>query len=95
MEDHSSSMRGIINDLLRSLSAALLHTDDLIMKIERDSVGFSDAILTNQQLSRSIELFLELRWECHYFCEHLFNNNLSNKSESLLINQDLLKRNLV
>ena len=96
MENHSSLIRGIINDLLRSLSAALVHIDDLIMKIERDSVVFQDAALTNKQLSRSIELFLNLRSECICFIDNLLNNsNLSNESENLIKSQDLLNRNLV
>lgn len=69
MENHSSIIRGLINDLLRALSASLVHVDDLIMKLERNSDGFPDAILTNEQLSRSIELFLELRTECNYLHE--------------------------
>lgn len=69
MENHSSIIRGLINDLLRTLSASLVHVDDLIMKLERSSDGFPDAILTNEQLSRSIELFLELRSECNYLHE--------------------------
>jgi hypothetical protein len=82
MENHSSIIRGLINDLLRSLSAALVHVDDLIMKVERNSNAFPDAILTNEQLSRSIELFLELRSECNYFLEHLFVHNHTSLNES-------------
>ena len=73
MENHSPIIRGLINDLLRSLSAALVHLDDLIMKIERNSEGFSDAFLTNEQLSRSIELFLGLHSECNYVLNQIFN----------------------
>jgi hypothetical protein len=43
------------------------------MKIERDSEGFSDAFLTNQQLSRSIGLFLDLRSECNCLFDQLLN----------------------
>lgn len=75
MENQHSLIRGLINDLLRSLSAALVHVDNLIMKIEKNSEGFSEAMLTNEQLSRSIELFLELRSECNYFLDQLFNEN--------------------
>jgi hypothetical protein len=77
MENHSYIIRGLINDLLRTLSASLVHVDDLIMKLERNSDGFPDAILTNEQLSRSIELFLELRSECNYLHEErcLKHNN--------------------
>lgn len=75
MENQHSLIRGLINDLLRSLSAALVHVDNLIMKIEKNSEGFSEAMLTNEQLSRSIELFLELRSECNYFLDQSFNEN--------------------
>ena len=51
----------------------MVHLDDLIMKIERNSEGFSDAFLTNEQLSRSIELFLGLRSECNYVLNQIFN----------------------
>ena len=79
MENHSNIMRGLINDLLRSMSAALVHLDGLIMKIDKNSDGFSDVILTNEQLSRSIELFLDLRSECNYLLDQIFNakNKLS------------------
>jgi CheY-like chemotaxis protein len=89
MEDNASNIRGLINDLLRSLSAALVHVDDLIMKVERNSNAFPDAILTNEQLSRSIELFLDLRSECNYLLEHLFvdNHNSLNKSAKLTISK--------
>ena len=71
-----------MNDLLRSMSAALVHLDDLIMKIDKNSDGFPDMILTNEQLSRSIELFLNLRSECSYFLDTYFvrNKNALDKS---------------
>jgi CheY-like chemotaxis protein len=81
MENRSSIIRGLINDLMHSLTAALVHVDDLIMKIDKNSENFSDAWLTNEQLGRSIELFLELRLASYYFDEHLLN-----KSNSFLIN---------
>ena len=89
MEAHSSIIRGLINDLLRALSASLVHVDDLIMKLERSSDGFLDAMLTNEQLSRSIELFLDLRSECNYFREQLFDKktNLLKKSAIFATNQ--------
>ena len=88
MENQPSLIRGLINDLLRSLSAALVHVDDLIMKIERDSEGFSDAFLTNQQLSKSIELFLDLRSECNYFLDQI--GNTKDKSSVQLPTRKLL-----
>ena len=93
MENHSSIIRRLINDLLRSLSAALVHVDDLIMRIERNSDEYSDAILTNEQLSRSIEIFLNLRLECNYFLDQLcINNNTLKESTKLSISQ--FKKNM-
>ena len=82
MEKHSSILRGLVNDLLRSLSAALVHVDDLIMKVERNSDVFPDAVLTNEQLSRSIELFMDLRSECSYLIEQLFIRHNYSREES-------------
>ena len=83
MENHSSIIRRLINDLLRSLSAALIHVDDLIMKIEKNSDKFSDAMFTNKQLSRSVELFLDLRSECNYFLEQLSIENNTLLTETI------------
>ena len=90
MENHSPIIRTLINELLRSLSAALVHVNDLIMKVERNSDLFPDAILTNEQLSRSIELFLDLRSECYYLLEQLLfkHRNSTNESTNLSINAD-------
>jgi hypothetical protein len=86
MENHTFIIRGLINDLLRTLSASLVHVDDLIMKLERNSDGFPDAILTNEQLSRSIELFLELRSECHYLHEQRCEPQELNKQNKVKCN---------
>lgn len=75
-------LRGLINDLLRSLSAALVHVDELIMKVEKNSDIFPDAVLTNEQLSRSIELFMDLRAECSYLIEQLFSKHKHSIEES-------------
>lgn len=86
MEEHSSIMRGLVNDLLRSLSAALVHVDDLIMKVEMNSDAFPDVILTNEQLSRSIKLFLDLRSECSFFIERLLVEHKNSIHESAKVN---------
>jgi hypothetical protein len=77
MEDYSGHIRGLINDLLRSLSSALIHLDDLMMKIDRDSAMFPDVCLTNEQLERSVEVFVELRSQSNHLFEHLsvFDDN--------------------
>jgi hypothetical protein len=93
MEEQSSIIRSLINDILRSLSAALVHVDDLILKINKNSDEFSDVILTNEQLSRSVELFLDLRSECNCFLDQLFvNKNNSLKENNSTISQ--VKHNL-
>jgi hypothetical protein len=80
MENHSLHIRGLINDLLRSLSAALVHLDDLIIKMDRHSEIFQEVCLTNEQLERSVEVFLELRSQSDSLLEHLsdYDNNLLN-----------------
>jgi hypothetical protein len=80
MEDYSSHIRGLINDLLRSLSAALVHLDDLMLKIDRNSDMFPDVCLTNEQLERSVEVFVELRSQSNHLFEHLsvYDDNYGN-----------------
>jgi len=82
MEDYSGHIRGLINDLLRSLSAALIHLDDLMIKMDRDSDMFSDVCLTNEQLERSVEVFVELRSQSNHLFEHLsvYDDNYENTS---------------
>ncbi|MHB9073627.1 MAG: hypothetical protein ACYC6G_08890 [Desulfobaccales bacterium] len=77
MEDYSGHIRGLINDLLRSLSAALIHLDDLMLKIDKNSDMFPDVCLTNEQLERSVEVFVELRSQSNHLFEHLsaFDDN--------------------
>ena len=71
MEDYPYHIRGLINDLLRSLSAALVHLDDLLIKMDRNSDLFPEVCLTNEQLERSVEVFLELRSQSNHLFEHL------------------------
>ncbi|MFA4904530.1 MAG: hypothetical protein WC600_17485 [Desulfobaccales bacterium] len=80
MEDYSGHIRGLINDLLRSLSSALIHLDDLMLKIDRDSDMFPDVCMTNEQLERSVEVFVELRSQSNHLFEHLsvYDDNYEN-----------------
>ena len=82
MENYPLHIRELINDLLRSLSAALVHLDDLIMKIDRNSDIFPEVCLTDEQLGRSVEIFLELRSQSNHLMEHLsdYDNNLFDKA---------------
>jgi CheY-like chemotaxis protein len=63
MEALPSSIRGLINDLTRTLTGSLVHMDDLLLHLNHDSGEFDDAWLANHQLERALEFFLELRSE--------------------------------
>jgi hypothetical protein len=81
MHNYPLHIRALINDLLRSLSAALVHLDDLIIKMDRNSEIFQEVCLTDEQLGRSVEIFLELRSQSNYLLEHLsaYDNNCLDK----------------
>jgi CheY-like chemotaxis protein len=63
MEALPSTIRGLINDLTRTLTASLVHMDDLFLHLDNDSCEFDDAWLANHQLERALEFFIELRSE--------------------------------
>ena len=63
MEKPLSTIRGLINDLTRTLSGSLVHMDDLLLHLDNDSSEFDDAWLANHQLERALEFFIELRSE--------------------------------
>jgi CheY-like chemotaxis protein len=63
MEALPSSIRGLINDLTRTLTGTLVHMDDLLLHLDTDSGEFDDARLANHQLERALEFFIELRSE--------------------------------
>ncbi len=56
-------LRGFINDLTRTLTASMVHLDDLLLELDEDSEEFDHAWLVNQQLGRALEFFLEMRSE--------------------------------
>jgi CheY-like chemotaxis protein len=58
-----STIRGLINDLTRTLTGSMVHMDDLLLRLDNDSGEFDDAWLANQQLERALEFFIELRSE--------------------------------
>ncbi|MCK9376358.1 MAG: response regulator [Syntrophobacterales bacterium] len=64
MENAPCPMRGLINDLARTLMATMVHFDNLLLQLDHDSEGFGEAWLANQQLQRALEFFFELRSEC-------------------------------
>ena len=63
MEVLPSTIRGLINDLTRTLTGSLVHMDDLLLHLDNDSGEFDDAWLANHQLERALEFFIELRSE--------------------------------
>jgi CheY-like chemotaxis protein len=63
MESPPSTIRGLINDLTRTLTGSLVHMDDLLLQLDNDSEEFDDAWLANHQLERALEFFIELRSE--------------------------------
>jgi len=63
MEAAPSTIRGLINDLTRTLTGSLVHMDDLLLHLDNDSGEFDDARLANHQLERALEFFIELRSE--------------------------------
>jgi CheY-like chemotaxis protein len=63
MEEPPSTIRGLINDLTRTLTGSLVHMDDLLLHLDNDSGEFDDARLANHQLERALEFFIELRSE--------------------------------
>jgi CheY-like chemotaxis protein len=56
-------LRGFINDLTRTLTASMVHLDDLLLELDEDSEEFDHAWLLNRQLGRALEFFLEMRAE--------------------------------
>jgi len=54
-------IRGLINDLTRTLAASLIHLDDLLLDLDKKSAFFDHAVLLDQQLGRALEFFLEMR----------------------------------
>lgn len=54
-------IRGLINDLTRTLAASLIHLDDLLLDLDKNSSFIDHAVLLDQQLGRALEFFLEMR----------------------------------
>jgi len=55
------SPRGLINDLIRTLTSAMVHMDDLFLNLDRNLEQFDDALLADQQLSMALGYLIELR----------------------------------
>jgi CheY-like chemotaxis protein len=55
------SPRGLINDLVRTITAAIVHMDDMLLNLDRNLEEFDDAILADQQLCMALGYLIELR----------------------------------
>ncbi|MFZ0050722.1 MAG: hypothetical protein WAK96_03020, partial [Desulfobaccales bacterium] len=60
MDELPSSIRGLINDLTRTLTASIVHLDDLLLRLDNDSEEFADAWQANGQLERALDFFFQL-----------------------------------
>lgn len=63
MKELPPTIRGLINDLTRTLTASLVYMDDLFLQLDNDSQEFDAAWLATCQLERALEFLLELRSE--------------------------------
>ena len=88
MEAPPSTIRGLINDLTRTLTGSLVHMDDLLLHLDNDSGEFDDAWLANHQLERALEFFIELRSE--YMIRQESINQKKTKSYKLTAVEKLL-----
>jgi PleD family two-component response regulator len=88
MEAAPSTIRGLINDLTRTLTGSLVHMDDLLLRLDNDSGEFDDAWLANNQLERALEFFIELRSE--YMIRQESVNQKKTKSYKLTAVEKLL-----
>ena len=88
MEELPFTIRGLINDLTRTLTGSLVHMDDLLLHLDNDSSEFDDAWLANHQLERALEFFIELRSE--YMIRQESINQKKTKSYKLTAVEKLL-----
>lgn len=97
MEEESGTLdiRGFINDLTRTLTASLAHLDDLLITLDNDSDEMGSAQLLNDQLSRALEYFLEMR-SGYLIYESCINKGYSvdNTKRDQFINDDKLSHSL-
>jgi hypothetical protein len=61
MEEESSILKALFNDLTRTLFSSAIFLDDLHMNLNPESEVYDAWWLANEQLKRAIEFFLELR----------------------------------
>jgi CheY-like chemotaxis protein len=61
MDEKYPSPRGLINDLVRTITAAIVHMDDMLLNSDRNLEEFDDAILADEQLCMALRYLIELR----------------------------------
>jgi len=67
-----SKIRGLFNDLTRTLLASAIYMDDLNLQIEKDSEEYYNWWNANAQITQAIIFYLELR---NLFYEHFLNSD--------------------
>jgi len=66
-EEDSDLMKGLFNDLTRTLFSSAIFLDDLHLNIRPHSEVYDSWWQANEQLKRAIEFFLELRSTYFWF----------------------------
>jgi len=61
MYEKYPTTRGLINDLVRSLTAAIVHMDDMLLNLDKNLEEYFDAFLADEQLSMALRYLIELR----------------------------------
>jgi len=82
MDEKFPSLRGLINDLVRTITAAIVHMDDLLLNFDRNLEEFDDALLADEQLSMALEYLLELRSLYIFQTEY---GNINKKQDNIII----------
>jgi len=91
MEKETSLLKGLFNDLNRTLLFSAILLDDLHLQLQQDSELYDSWWLANQQLNRAIEFFLELRSTCFWFLSSVDLRNKGNGDGRFLEPQDRKK----
>jgi len=61
MDEKYPSPRGLINDLVRTITAAIVHMDDMLLNFDNNLQEYDDAMLADEQLSMALRYVIELR----------------------------------
>jgi hypothetical protein len=80
-EDESALMKGMFNDLTRTLFSSAIFLDDLHLNLQPHSEVYDAWWLANEQLKRAIEFFLELRSTCFWFFDSVDLGTKENKDD--------------